>query len=239
LPTFDLGELGWSADLAHMLSPGLVPGRVIAAHRGAYDVQTAAGAVRTRLPGRLVSRFDVAVGDWVGLGCDALRRRVEPECTAVLLGASGVGKSTLVNRFAGRELMATRETRAEDDEGRLVTTRRELVLLPGGGLLIDTPGLRELQLWDGAAALDAAFADVEALAGGCRFGDCGHTREPGCAVLVAVDAGELGLERLRSWRKLERELRWSEVRQDAQLRCEESRRWGRITREGKRRARRR
>jgi ribosome biogenesis GTPase len=141
-----------------------------------------------------------------GEGCDALESYLEPGRTAVLLGSSGVGKSTLVNRLAGAELMRTREIRADDGKGRHTTTHRELVVLPGGGLVIDTPGLRELQLWEAADGLDAAFADVEELAAGCRFSDCAHTREPGCAVLAAVDDGGLELDRLRSYRELQREL---------------------------------
>ena len=340
---FDLGELGWSVDLADTLPPGLEPGRVIAAHRGGYDVQTAADAVRTRLPGRLMrARTDVAVGDWVALGdglvrvvlprrsaivrqvagtrtqpqplaanvdlalvvsslgpdleprrierylvvvwqsgatpeivltkadrlddpsayvrmveavaggvpihvvsalsghgCEQLRRRLKRGRTAVLLGSSGVGKSTLVNRFVGSELMPTRETRPDDDEGRHATTRRELVVLPGGGALIDTPGLRELQLWDSDSGIDAAFADLELLAGACRFRDCSHTSEPGCSVLAAIDSGELPLERLNSWRKLQSELHATAIRQDAQLRRVEARRFGRLVRKGKTRSRRR
>ena len=132
-----------------------------------------------------------------GDGCDALRARIEPGTTAVLLGSSGVGKSTLVNRWLGEETMATRETRVDDDEGRHTTSHRQLLVLPGGGIVIDTPGLRELQLWDvGSAALDATFADVEELAADCRFADCTHVHEPECAVLAAVESGELPGERL-------------------------------------------
>src|SRR5439155_21221172 len=100
---------------------------------------------------------------------------------------SGVGKSTLVNRLVGSELMRTQEIREDDGKGRHTTTHRELVLLPGGGMLIDTPGMRELQLWEAGDGLEAAFVDVEELAAGCRFSDCTHMREPGCAVLSAVD----------------------------------------------------
>jgi ribosome biogenesis GTPase / thiamine phosphate phosphatase len=161
-----------------------------------------------------------------GQGCDALRARIPAGTTSVLLGSSGVGKSTLVNRWLGDEVMATRETREDDDEGRHTTTHRQLLELPGGGLVIDTPGLRELQLWDvGAAALDATFADVEELAADCRFGDCSHVHEPGCAVLAALETGELPRERFDSWRKLQRELRAIEVRHNALLRKEEVRRW--------------
>ena len=342
MPGFDLGELGWNPDLAEDLEPALVAGRVAAVHRGAYDIWTAAGAVRSRLPGRLVhDGVDVAVGDWVGLGdglvrtvlprrsaivrnaagltttaqtlaanvdvafvvsslgpdleprrierylvtiwesgaapeivltkadrhddprplvaevetvalgvpvhvvsavtglgCDALRARIPAGTTSVLLGSSGVGKSTLVNRWLGDEVMATKETREDDDEGRHTTTHRQLLVLPGGGLVIDTPGLRELQLWDaGAAALDATFADVEELAAGCRFGDCTHEHEPGCAVLAAVETGELPRERLHSWRKLQRELRAMEIRQNALLRKEETRKWKLRAREAQARTR--
>jgi ribosome biogenesis GTPase len=173
-----------------------------------------------------------------GEGCDALRARIPAGTTAVLLGSSGVGKSTLVNLWLGEELMATRETREDDDEGRHTTTHRQLLALPGGGLVIDTPGLRELQLWDvGAAGLEATFADVEELAADCRFGDCTHVHEPGCAVLAAVESGELPHERLHSWRKLQRELHAIAIRHDALLRKEELRKWKLRTREGRARTR--
>jgi ribosome biogenesis GTPase len=342
LPGFDLLELGWNDELAENLEPGLVPGRVAAVHRGAFDVWTAAGAVRSRLPGRLMhDGLDVGVGDWVGLGdglvrtvlprrsaivrnaaglattaqtlaanvdvalvvsslgpdleprrierylltiwesgaspeivltkadrlddpgplvaeveavavgvpvhvvsartgqgCDVLRARIAAGTTAVLLGSSGVGKSTLVNRWLGDDVMATTETREDDDEGRHTTTHRQILVLPDGGLVIDTPGLRELQLWDASAeALDATFADVEELAASCRFGDCTHAHEPGCAVLAAVESGELASDRLQSWRKLQRELRAIAMRHDIRLRKEESRKWKLRAREGRARAR--
>jgi ribosome biogenesis GTPase len=173
-----------------------------------------------------------------GQGCDALRARIQPGMTAVLVGSSGVGKSTLVNRFAGRELMAVTETREDDDEGRHTTSHRELIALPGGGVVIDTPGLRELQLWDGDAGLGETFADVESLAAECRFNDCSHTSEPGCAVLAAVASGVLPQERFDSWRKLQKELRAIAVRHDARLRKEEVRKWRLRAKEGKAKARR-
>jgi ribosome biogenesis GTPase / thiamine phosphate phosphatase len=330
LPGFDLASLGWNVELADNLEQGLEPGRVLAAHRGAFDVATAHGSVRARLPGRFVyDGIDVAVGDWVGLagavirgvlprrsaivrkaagltsesqtlaanvdvafvvsslgpdleprrverylvtiwesgatpeivltkadrmddpwplvaeveavaigvpvhvvsavsgqGCDALRARIAEGTTAVLLGSSGVGKSTLVNRFAGRELMAVKETRVDDDEGRHTTTHRELIQLPGGGIVIDTPGLRELQLWSGGdGAVEAAFADIEELTLQCRFTNCGHDTEPGCAVQAALASGELSRDRHHSWIKLQRELRAIAMRTDARLRREEKRKW--------------
>jgi ribosome biogenesis GTPase len=141
-----------------------------------------------------------------GEGFDAVVSYLEPGTTAVLLGSSGVGKSTLVNRLVGTELMRTQEIREDDGKGRHTTTHRELVLLPSGGMLIDTPGMRELQLWEAGHGFEAAFADVEELAAGCRFSDCTHTREPGCAVLSAVHGGALELDRVRSYRQLQREL---------------------------------
>ena len=337
LPAFDLGALGWSAEYADHLDPGLEPGRVVTVHRGALDVATADGILRTRLPGRLVfDGTDIAVGDWVGLadgvvgsvlprrsalqrnaagratraqtlvanvdlaflvtslgpefdprrierylvtiwesgatpeivltkadrlvdpgpfvaevetsapgvpvhvvsavsglGCDELRARIEPGATVVLLGSSGVGKSTLVNRFAGRELMTTTPTRADDDEGRHTTSHRELILLPGGGVVIDTPGLRELQLAEGAAGIDVTFSDVDELTGDCRFADCTHNGEPGCAVAAAVESGALPSERLQSWRKLQRELRAIASRHDHLLRKEETRKWRLLSREAR------
>jgi len=202
---------------------------------------------RTDDPGPLVAEVEaVAIGVPVhvvsgisGYGCAELRVRIQPGATAVLLGSSGVGKSTLVNRFVGHELMEVEETRAFDDEGRHTTTRRQLILLPGGGVVIDTPGLRELQLWDGGeGAVETAFADIEELTLLCRFTDCSHDTEPDCAVQGALRSGELSHERHRSWLKLQRELRAIAVRSDARLRREEKRKWQQRVREGRSRARR-
>jgi ribosome biogenesis GTPase len=162
------------------------------------------------------------VSNVTGEGLDAVESFVRPGRTAVLLGSSGVGKSTLLNRLAREELMRT-ATLAADGTGRHTTTHRELLRLESGGLVIDTPGLRELQLFEGD--LGAAFADVEELAAECRFNDCAHQQEPGCAVLAAVENGVLELDRLRSWRKLQRELVSIEARTDKRLHAARKRRW--------------
>ncbi len=163
-----------------------------------------------------------AVSNVTGEGLEAIDRHLGAGRTVVLLGSSGVGKSTMLNRLAGAELMQTAEV-AADGTGRHTTTHRELVRLPGGGLVIDTPGLRELQFWEGD--LSAAFEDIEALAADCRFRDCAHVHEPGCAVLSAVDQGTLELGRLRSWRKFQRELESIAARTDRRLRLARKKRW--------------
>jgi ribosome biogenesis GTPase len=155
-----------------------------------------------------------------GEGLDALEPYLRRGRTVALLGSSGVGKSTLVNRLAGEELLATREVRAEDERGRHTTTHRELVPLPSGALLLDTPGMRELQLWDSSDGLDQAFADVAELVTKCRFSDCHHRTEPGCAIRTALADGTLPPERWDSYSKLQRELRALEIRHSARLRSE-------------------
>jgi ribosome biogenesis GTPase len=138
-----------------------------------------------------------------------------PGSTAVVLGSSGVGKSTLVNALLGTDRQATAAVRASDSRGRHTTTHRELLELPGGGLLIDTPGMREVQLWEGS--LDDAFADIHALAAGCHFRNCRHQTEPRCAVAAAAEHGGLDPARLESFRRLQRELDLQARRQDELL----------------------
>jgi ribosome biogenesis GTPase len=166
-----------------------------------------------------------------GDGLDALRAVVRPGCTLAVVGPSGTGKSSLVNGLIGADVQATGAVRAADRRGRHTTTSRDLVRVPGGGVLLDTPGLRSLPLWDASAGVAKAFADIEDLAAGCRFRDCRHEREPGCAVRAAAASGELTLRRLESYHKLRRELAALELRQDERARRAASRRFGRMTRD--------
>jgi ribosome biogenesis GTPase len=154
------------------------------------------------------------VSSKTGAGLDGVAAHLPAGRTAVLLGSSGAGKSTLLNALAGQERMATAEIREDDARGRHTTTHRELVLLPTGGLILDTPGMRELGLWDADAGVSTAFEDVEALAGQCRFSDCTHTREPGCAVRAAIESGALPEDRLRAYEKLQAELAYERRRED-------------------------
>jgi ribosome biogenesis GTPase len=184
--------------------------------------------LRASVPGVDVVAVSAAADD----GYAALEPDLAIGVTGCLLGRSGAGKSTLVNALAGSEL-ATQEIRS-DGKGRHTTTFRELVPLPGGALLLDTPGLRGVGLWLDGDGLDRAYDDVGRLAADCRFADCRHDTEPGCAVLAAIDAGELDERRLLSWRKLEREAAWVARRHDARLRAEEAKRWKAVTLEMRR-----
>ena len=167
-------------------------------------------SVRTRVP-----RVDVVVTSTVtGVGIDALAAAMRPSRTMVLLGASGVGKSSLVNKLAEEELLLTGEVRAGDHKGRHTTTARHLIVLAAGGVLIDTPGVRGLGLWDAADAVAIAYADIEKLAAGCRFNDCHHVGEPGCAVAEAVADGRLEPERLAHYAKLAKEASRNDRRGD-------------------------
>jgi ribosome biogenesis GTPase len=139
-------------------------------------------------------------------GLDELEALLEPGLTAALVGSSGVGKSTIVNRLLGHELQETAEVRESDMKGRHTTAARQLLVTPGGAILVDTPGMRELGLWDAREGLDRTFADIAALAAGCRFRDCTHDQEAGCAVVAAVERGELDRSRLDGFHRLAREL---------------------------------
>ncbi len=166
-------------------------------------------------------------------GVEAVRACIHEGMTVALVGSSGAGKSTLLNALLGEERMPTGEVRARDGRGCHVTTHRQLVLLPGGGLLLDTPGMRELQLVDDEG-LDTVFADIAVLAEGCRYRDCSHEAEPGCAVRAAVESGELEADRLEHYVKLEREAQAYELRHDARKRRQTERVWGQLHEEAAR-----
>jgi ribosome biogenesis GTPase len=174
--------------------------------------EQAVDRLRADLAGVPVHAVSARTGD----GLDALASYLGTGQTVGLVGSSGVGKSSLVNRLLGEDRQAVQAVRAWDDRGRHTTTHREMIHLPHGGLLIDNPGMRELQLWDAAADLDSPFADVAELAGRCRYSDCRHQQEPGCAVRQAVEEGLLDPGRLASFHKLQRELEHLEAQQDAQ-----------------------
>nr|WP_243767253.1 ribosome small subunit-dependent GTPase A [Paenibacillus agricola] len=148
--------------------------------------------------------------------------------TIALLGSSGAGKSTLLNSLYGEERQKTGAARDGDDRGKHTTTHRELVVLPGGALIIDTPGMRELQLWEGSESMGEAFQDIDSLAASCRFADCGHNQEPGCAIQLALSAGDLDSERWSSFLKLQKELAYIERKADAGAARAEKDRWKKI-----------
>lgn len=172
----------------------------------------------------------VIVSATTGAGMDELKAQLGP--TTALLGQSGAGKSTLVNALAGSEQMLTQATR-QDGKGRHTTTARELIALPGGGILIDTPGLRGIGVHDANDGVAQSFSDIEGWAEGCRFVDCAHETEPGCAVQGAIDDGALTERRLESYRKQLREVAWAARRNDPAARAEHSRRWAKQTQAGK------
>ena len=187
---------------------------------------------------KLVEAESVAVGvpvhalsNVTGEGIEEVRALLRPAKTFVLLGSSGTGKSTLVNRLAGRTVMDTGDLR-RDGRGRHTTRHRQLLVLPGGAIVIDTPGLRELQIWEGD--IDSAFADIAELAAQCRFNDCAHSTEPDCAVREALETGQLDPDRWRNYLKLQRELRAIEARSSHRIQRELKSRWRARARETRR-----
>lgn len=185
------------------------------------DPPAAIEAVLPHAPGADVIAVSAASGDLVGLD-----RYLVAGTTLALLGTSGAGKSTLVNALAGASVMVTGDVRDVDGKGRHTTSHRELIVLPSRAVIVDTPGLRGVALHGTAAeGLSRAFAEVEELASACRFADCGHVGEPGCAIAASVEAGDLAQRRVDSWRKLQRELAFQARRGDARLRAEERAKW--------------
>ena len=162
------------------------------------------------------------------LGIEQLHSYLGVGKTIAFLGSSGVGKSTLINRLIGEDRQKVREIRESDDRGRHTTTHRELILLESGGLLIDTPGMRELQLWDASEGLTDNFADIEAIARHCYFNDCQHEREPNCAVKGALESGELDAHRFENYKKMQKELEFIASQTDKKIELERKERWKKI-----------
>lgn len=185
------------------------------------DSEAVLDSVRNRTIGVDVIGTSALTGD----GVTSIAERLVPDRTTVLLGPSGAGKSSLANAVLGAEVMAVSAVRSDDKRGRHTTTARHLLALPGGGVLIDTPGLRSLGVTTDGGGIEAMFADVEDLALACRFADCAHSSEPGCAVTEAVDAGDLDAGRLASYRKLEREAAYASRREDRHAAMAEAQRW--------------
>lgn len=211
---------------------GATPSLVVTKSDLAVEPRRLLSEVTRAAPGCEVHMLSAHTGE----GVESLQRYDEPGRTLCLLGRSGAGKSTLANTLVGAESMAVSDVR-QDGKGRHTTTHRQLVGLPGGGVLIDTPGLRGVGVWleeDGRAQ---AFPEIEELVSECRFRDCAHDGEPGCAVLAAVESGAVDQRRLDSWRKLGREAEWIAARHDARLQRERSREWRRLTVEARRRVR--
>jgi ribosome biogenesis GTPase / thiamine phosphate phosphatase len=192
------------------------------------DIAESLDELRTQLEAVALGTPVVVTSAVTGDGLEEIVRELQPARTGVLLGPSGAGKSTLINRIVGSDLMRTALIH-RSGEGRHMTSHRQLVQLPQGGMIIDTPGLREAQLWEGDEALVNVFEDIEELALACRFTDCGHVTEPGCAIKAALDAGTLDAARFRSYRKLQRELRAVAAKTDARIRLEERRKWKQIS----------
>jgi len=177
------------------------------------DVENKTSQAEAVAPGTPVH----AISSVTGQGLDAIDQYILYGVTVAFLGSSGAGKSTLINRIVGEEIQKTAEVREHDSRGRHTTTHRELIVLKTGGLLIDTPGMRELQLWDASGSLGEAFSDVQSIAAACYFSDCSHQNEPGCAVREALEDGSLDRARYDSYAKMEKEMEYLDSRMDTKL----------------------
>lgn len=209
---------------------GAVPLVVLTKSDLADDPSAACATARAAIPGVEVMAVSVATHDGVEQLHGAIAGR-----TVVLLGESGAGKSTLANAIVGAQVTTTGVVRVGDNKGRHTTTFRQLHLLPGGGALIDTPGIRGVALWVDPAAVDATFADLGDLAGACRFGDCRHDREPGCALQAAIAKGSVDRTRLDAWNQMHREVAGAALRADEHARRQAGGRSPRISKDGQRR----
>jgi ribosome biogenesis GTPase len=216
---------------------------VLAWESGAEPVIVLSKADLCAEPGELLAQVEaVAIGVPIYMissaenrGIDQLSAYVSEGQTAALLGSSGVGKSTLINRMYGVDILDTGGIREDDDKGKHTTTHRELVVLPGGGLLIDTPGMRELQLWEASEGLSSSFQDIEDFAAACFYQDCKHQKEPNCAVKQALEDGSLDADRYNSFVKLQKELAYLARKEDKNLQAAEKEKWKKIHQANKKR----
>jgi ribosome biogenesis GTPase / thiamine phosphate phosphatase len=209
--------------LARIWASGAQPSIILNKADIFEDIATSVAEVESHCPGVPVHVTSALRNE----GIPSLRGCIRHGMTVAIVGSSGAGKSTLVNALLGEDRMPTGAVRERDGRGCHVTTRRQLVLLPGGGLLLDTPGMRELQLVD-EGGIDAVFPDIAALSARCRYRDCRHDKEPGCAVRDAVDSGTIVADRLEHYRKLEKEAQAYERRHDERLRRQSGRVWGQL-----------
>ncbi len=185
------------------------------------DIDAKTAEMEKTAVGVSVHAISAAKGD----GLEQLKPYLQNGRTSVFIGSSGAGKSTIINRLLGRDVIKVVETSDYKDKGRHTTTSREMYLLEGGGIVIDTPGMRELQLWEGEQGLSETFDDIEQLAAQCRFNDCRHQEEPGCVIRSALEKGEIDQVRFKNFLKLQRELKYQEARHNVKVRMEQSKRW--------------